>query len=271
MPQRGAISFSLSNPLGAADLLVNGSGNLKGWGQTPIPESSLLYVRGFDPQTRRYQYEVNQRFGATRPQTLTIRTPVILTASVRLDLGPPRERQSLVQLLEIGRSSPGNRLPEASIRTNGKGAVVNPMATILQFQDSLRLTTAQADSIASMNRRYMLRADSVWTGTARYLGSLPEEFSAGAAYSRYVASRRAQIDMLMEIGPVIREILTGEQRRKLPALVNSALDPRYLVLIRDGTRTYVTGGTAPTGFVGSVGVAVQAISADAITVIRTGP
>ena len=27
----------------------------------------LLYVRGFDPQAKKYKYEVNQRFGATRP------------------------------------------------------------------------------------------------------------------------------------------------------------------------------------------------------------
>ncbi|NJD11390.1 MAG: hypothetical protein FIB01_13445, partial [Gemmatimonadetes bacterium] len=35
MPQRGEISFALANPLGAADLLFNGSDHLKGWGQTP--------------------------------------------------------------------------------------------------------------------------------------------------------------------------------------------------------------------------------------------
>ena len=76
MPQRASISFSLSNPLGAADLAFNGSGHLKGWGQSPSPDQALLYVRGFDPMTQRFKYEVNQRFGATRPQFITLRSPV---------------------------------------------------------------------------------------------------------------------------------------------------------------------------------------------------
>src|SRR6185503_1170038 len=67
MPQRASISLSVSNPLGAADLLVN-PGHLRGWGQTPSPDNTLLYVRGFNSQTRQFKYEVNQRFGATRPQ-----------------------------------------------------------------------------------------------------------------------------------------------------------------------------------------------------------
>ncbi len=110
---RARSRFSLSNPLGAADLLVNGSGNLGAGGRAPSPDQSLLYVRGFDPATQRYRYEVNQRFGATRPQFLTLRAPVTLTMSMRFDLGPTRERQSLAQQLGMGRTQPGSRMPGA--------------------------------------------------------------------------------------------------------------------------------------------------------------
>ena len=51
MPQRATLSFQLSNPLGAADLLLHGSNGLRGWGQPSFPDQSLLYVRGFDPGT----------------------------------------------------------------------------------------------------------------------------------------------------------------------------------------------------------------------------
>ena len=64
------------------------------------PDQSLLYVRGFDPETKRYRYEVNQRFGATRPQFMTLRSPVVLTASMRFDLGPTRQRQQ--RLPQVG-------------------------------------------------------------------------------------------------------------------------------------------------------------------------
>ena len=250
MPQRASLSFSLTNPLGAADLLLNGSGNLRGWGQSPFPDQSLLYVRGFDPATRRYRYEVNQRFGATRPQFLTLRAPVTLTMSMRVDLGPMRERQNLAQQLAGGRTRPGSRMPESFFRSIGTGNVPNPMATILRQQDSLRLTSLQADSIAVMNRRYTYRSDSLWAPVARWFAALPTRFDEDEAYDRYLRARRAQLDMLMAMGPAIRELLTKEQLRKLPAQVTNALDPRYLVSIRNGTGLYVGAGSLTTGGAG---------------------
>jgi hypothetical protein len=243
MPHRASISFSLSNPLGAADLLLNGSGNLRGWGQNPSPDQSLLYVRGFDAQTQRYHYEVNQRFGATRPQFLTLRSPVTLTTSLRIDLGPTRERQNLEQSIGAGRTRQGSRNSESSFRSQGINSVPNPMTSILRQQDSLRLTSVQADSIAAMNRRFTYRSDSLWAPVGRYFASLPARFDEGEAYDRYMRARRAQIDMLMEIAPHIRGLLTPAQGRKLPSQVINILDHRYLLSIRNGTGTYVGGST----------------------------
>ena len=239
MPQRANISFSLSNPLGAADLLINGSGNLHGWGQNLSPDQSLLYVRGFDPNTRRYTYEVNQRFGAVRPQFLVLRNPATLTATMKYDLGPMRERQNLQMQLNSGRTSPGTRFPEQGFRSLGSQGMPNPMATILRQQDSLRLTSMQADSIASMNRRYNYRTDSIWVPVARYLAALPTHYDDDIAYDRYVRARHAQIDMLIRMVPTIRALLTDEQKRKLPQQIVNILDPRYLISVRNGTGLYV--------------------------------
>ena len=249
MPNRAAVSLSLSNPLGAADLAVNGSGNLKGWGQTVFPEQSLLYVRGFDATTRRYRYEVNERFGDTRPRFVTLRAPVTLSASVKIDLGPTRERQQLVQQLSSGRTQGGSRMPESFIRLMSATSVLNPLAAILRSQDSLRLTAMQADSIAAMNRRYTYRADSLWTPVAKQLAALPADFDNDVAYDLYISARRAQVDMLAEIAGTVRKLLTPEQRRKLPPPILNQLDPRYLALIRNGTGMYVgAGGGGPMGF-----------------------
>ena len=126
----------------------------------------------------------------------------------------------------------------------------NPMATILRQQDSLHLTSHQADSIASMNRRYTYRTDSIWVPVARYLAALPAHFDDDAAYDRYLQARHAQVDMLIRMVPTIRELLTDEQRRKLPPQIVNVLDPRYLVSVRNGTGLYVGGTTiGPVGFV----------------------
>lgn len=250
MPQRASLDFSLSNPLGAADLALNGSGNLRGWGQSPFPDQSLLYVRGFDPVTKRYAYEVNQRFGQTRPQFLTLRAPVTMTVSMRIDLGPTRERQTLTQQLDYGRAGSGTRLTESSFRQFGASSVLNPMTQILRQQDSLKLTAVQADSIASMNRRYAYRTDSLWTPVARYLAALPQKYQQEQAFDRYLRARRTQVDLLMGTVKAIDNLLTPEQKRKLPAQITQYLDPRFLELIRNGTGMYVSSGGAGNVFFG---------------------
>jgi hypothetical protein len=243
MPQRASIQFQLSNPLGAADLLLHDDNKLKGWGQFAIPDPSLLYVRGFDPSTNRYKYEVNQRFGATNPQFTAFRAPVTLTALFRFDVGPTRERQLLTTQLNRGRSLPGQKAPEQMLRLvyGQGGGIQNPLATILRQQDSLHLTAKQADSIASLNRWYSVRNDSIWAPVAKYLGTLPDRYDEGAAYDRYILARHATVDLLMKIGPDVKGLLTDEQRRKLPAFVSSYLEPRYLASIRSGTATFVGG------------------------------
>ena len=270
MPQRASIQFQLSNPLGAVDMLVHDDNNLKGWGQPATPDPALLYVRGFNPATQRYRYEVNQRFGATNPQFNAFRAPVTLTALLRFDVGPTRERQSLTQQLNRGRTLPGQKLPEPMLRAiyGGGGGLQNPLATILRQQDSLHLTAKQADSIAALNRWYSIRNDSIWAPVAKYLGTLPDRYDEGTAYDRYMNARHATIDLLTKIGPQVKGLLTPEQRRKLPPFVASYLEPRYLASIRSGTATFVSGmfpgGGAPVGgggnvFIGGGGGGAQVI------------
>jgi len=250
MPQRATLSFQLSNPLGAADLLMHGSGGLRGWGQPSFPDQSLLYVRGFDPATQRYRYEVNQRFGSTSQAAGGFRVPVTLTAMMRFDIGPTREQQLLTQQLDRGRRTDGTKIPEMLIKAiYSSGGIPNPMSTILRQQDSLKLTSVQADSIAALNRMYSIRNDAIWSPVAKYLADLPTAYDQGAAFDRYMQARKASIDLLMKIVPTIKDLLTPEQRRKLPAFVASYLEPRYLASIRSGTATF-TGSSAFGGAAG---------------------
>jgi Carboxypeptidase regulatory-like domain len=241
LPQRATLSFQVSNPLGAADLVLHGQRNLRGWGQPASPDPTLLYVRGFDAATNRYRYEVNQRFGATRPAVTSFRAPVTVTALLRFDLGPARERQMLTQQLDRGRRSPGQKLslPSLSAMYGGGGVTINPLAQILRQSDSLHLTGPQADSIATLNRLYTIQQNRLWAPIAREYAELPDGYNRDAVYAAYKRTREASIDILRGMAPDIRGLLTAEQRRKLPPLVASHLDQRYLASIRSAT----VGGT----------------------------
>jgi hypothetical protein len=112
---------------------------------------------------------------------------------------------------------------------------MNPLSSILRQADTLQLTGAQADSIATLNRTYVIRLDSIWSPVAKYLASLPDKYNQDDAYRRYQRAREASVDMLIRLAPDIKRLLTPEQRRKLPAVVASYLDTRYLASIRSGT------------------------------------
>jgi len=237
LPQRATVSFSINNPLGAADLLLHGENKLQGWGQTPFADPQLLYVRGYDPAAQRFKYEVNQRFGATNPAFNQFRNPVVVTAMMRFDLGPTREQQSLTQQLNTGRRTQGTKINESLLRMiyGNSGGLVNPMATMLRQADSLGLTQQQADSLATLNRWYVVRLDSIWSPVAKYLGALPDKYDEDAAYASYKRAREASVDLLVKIGPGIKGMLSPDQKRKLPSIVASYIDPRYLSGIRSGT------------------------------------
>ncbi len=250
MPQRASLSFQLSNPLGAADLIVNGSGKLRGWGQTPIPDNALLYVRGFDAGTQRYQYEVNRRFGATNPAFNQFRAPVTLTALLRFDIGPTRERQMLTQQLDRGRRTQGQKAPELMLRAMfSNGGIPNPLAAILRDQDTLKLSSMQADSIATLNRQYIIKLDGIWTPIVREFSALPDTYEHDEVYHRYIIARRQTVDFMKHLAPHVKHLLTDEQFRRLPTFIASYLDPRYLASIRSGTAGLGTGGFGGGGFV----------------------
>jgi hypothetical protein len=243
LPQRATLSFSVGNPLGAADLLLHGQSNLHGWGQSAFPDQTLLYVRGFDATNQRFRYEVNPRFGSTNPRFNTFRQPVTITMALRVDVGPSRERQTLTQQLDRGRTHEGLKLTEPMLKAMyGSGGVLNPMSQMLRQSDTLELTGPQADSLATWNRAYTISLDSIWSGVAKELAALPNRYDQDLAYDRYKHAREASVDLLIALAPRIRSLLTDAQFRKLPPLVASHLDKRYLAGIRSGTQGDTGGG-----------------------------
>jgi hypothetical protein len=234
LPKRASVNFSVNNPLGLADRLVHGQ-DIHGWGQSIPADPSLLFVRGFDPDAKRYKYEVNQRFGSTRPTQSTIRQLPLISLRVQLDIGTPRERQVLTQRLDVGRGREGTKLNATALKSLGSASIPNPMALILQQPDSLKLTRKQADSLAALSRLFTQRADALWTPVSKALEALPNEYSHGAAYEQYVAAREKTVDYLIALVPEVKKLLTASQKRKLPLQLTNYLDVRVLKFLRSSS------------------------------------
>ena len=235
LPQRLSISMSLNNVPMLADLMLHGSRGLRGWGQGIQPDQNLLFVRGFDPGTQRFNYEVNQRFGSTRPNQTTSRALTYLSFQVRYDIGAPRERQVLTQRMDIGRTRPGTKLNALNLRMLGSSTIPNPITMILQQADSLKLTRVQADSLADMARVYTQRADSLWAIAAQFLDTLPNDYDRDDAYEVYRRAREKTVDHLIVIAPAVKKLLTPAQRRRLPPQILNFLDDRVLRAMRSAS------------------------------------
>jgi hypothetical protein len=86
---------------------------------------------------------------------------------------------------------------------------------------------------------------------AKYLSDLPNRYDQGEAYEHYLGARHASVDLLAELAPRVKQILTAEQLRKLPPFIAGYLEPRYLASIRSGTAAF-TGAPMLPGSAASV-------------------
>gem|GEM_PF-2826430 len=191
-------------------------------------------MRGFDPTTTSYKYEVNQRFGSTSAAQTVSRTPVVLTMQLSVDLAPTRDWQYLRQQLDKGRSRGGARLSESELRQYSQTCFTNPMAMLLQNAEDLHLNRKQADSLATMSRRYTRLVDSLWPPSAKYLAAMPKTYDRTTAQEKLVAAREVVVSYLIQAAPSAKAMLTKGQLRVLPPYLSNMLEPRYLKPMKSG-------------------------------------
>jgi hypothetical protein len=162
--RRLEIQANFSNVPAALDQLFHGKSNVHGWGQSPRVENSLLYVRGFDPITNNFKYEVNEQFGQ-KTQRFTQYRPFELTLQARVLLNPQNLGGGLGALAGgggrgggpggFGGGFGGGGGPGGFGGRGGGGAqpfnaetmvaraLSNPVANIMLRRDSLGLSDAQ--------------------------------------------------------------------------------------------------------------------------------
>lgn len=163
LDRRLLVSVSTVNFLGGIDQLFNGQKNLQGWGSFRAGDPTLLYVRGFDPSTERYLYQVNERFGAQRSGQGSVVLPFQIGLQARYTLGPDRTRDLVRGALaqrSVGRGGAGGPGGRGGFAGRFERVVPNPITQILARKDSIALTDSQTvrlttlrDSLDAKNQR----------------------------------------------------------------------------------------------------------------------
>jgi hypothetical protein len=212
----------LTNPLGGLDQLLHGSDHLQGWGGTALPDPTLLTVRGFDPATKRFTYEVNPRFGSTRATQRLARVPFRVTLDFMFDLGVPIAKQQAIRLLSPGRHGhSGMRMSPDSMAARLRRQVPDPYNMVMQESDSLLLSRDQVDSLKAAQVGYRARIDSLWKVTTETLAAYGDDYDADAAMHLVDdATEQAWIIGRDQI-PTLKRILSPLQMRLAPGIIHA--------------------------------------------------
>ncbi len=159
------------NTLAGIDRVLHGSNDLHGWGQPAFPDRTLLYVRGFDPVNQRFQYQVNEHFGAANGSRNAFRVPFQLAVQGRLTLGVDPARQQFNGVFGGGRGN-GARPSVSDFRDRLARAVPNPFRQILDLNDSLKLelTVDQKAKLTTLGDTLQAKADTIVGSLAQTLG-----------------------------------------------------------------------------------------------------
>jgi hypothetical protein len=167
LDRRLTISVMALNTLTGLDQLLHGSKNLHGWGQPSIPDRTLLYVRGFDPATDAYRYQVNEHFGVTNGTRNAFRVPFQIAIQGRLALGTDPARQQFNNVIGGG---PG-RLSLDALKARMTRLVPNAFLDIIAIDDSTRLelTPDQIAKLQSSGDAFKVKADSLIDNVANML------------------------------------------------------------------------------------------------------
>jgi len=214
--------MTLTNPLGGLDQLLHGD-NLHGWGTPAFPDRVLYYVRGYDTLSQRFKYEINPRFGDTRPLATTLRVPFRMTVDVRVDLSRNGEEQQIERILKPGRGGNGGvKLDSTAILKRYCGNLPNWYNDLLREVDSLLLTRDQVEAIRTAQADYSARITAHWAKWSADLASLPDNFDAADLLKR---QNKLILDAWeiarQEARTVLPRILTPVQLRLLPSWANT--------------------------------------------------
>jgi len=220
---RGSISLVITNALAAADQLFHGSNHLRYWGTSAAPDATLLNIRGFNPATNAFVYDVNPSFGSTTASRSTGRVPFVISLDVRWRLGPDRDAQMLKGFLKP-RPADGTPVLDASQIKDRLDKDAQNNFEDIAGRKALRLDDTQIILLKSLAGRFDKYRDSVYTGLSKYLASLRGNYLTAAAKKRFHDDFVAIAHLYVIAGPSVRALLSSEQYGALQGDVTAYFD-----------------------------------------------
>ncbi|HEV2146239.1 MAG TPA: carboxypeptidase regulatory-like domain-containing protein [Longimicrobiaceae bacterium] len=240
--RRLSVSLDASNVPAGLDLLVNGQGNLRGWGDAGRGrvDETLLYPRGFDPAAQRFRYEVNERFGQQRERRFAVGSPFAVQLSGRLTVGRNPGGGGLAGLgFGGGGGGGGGRFGGGGggggfrgERGEGPGRGIdadailarvlpNPLPVILSLRDSLGLSDEQAARIAEISDSLRVRNQPIERAVRDAVQTAATGNEPGAIFQRIGPQLNTGRQNVRDALEEVRKTLTPEQWRKVPAALRN--------------------------------------------------
>ena len=212
-------SVTTQNAGGALFRLLGLSDTPLGRSATPAaPDATLLYVTGFDPATRRYEYRVNQQFGDARTSGRSGRR---FTAPFQVQLGleytfggPPRNGMSRRFGLVPADGEPPLTADELRLRLRRLSA--NPVDAIMRMSDTLRLTGEQVARMRDIGDDLDARLDSLSAPLARWILERKGKIDDQDLVRQLAQLRPAMMALMVEGLDETMTLLTPEQRELVP-------------------------------------------------------
>lgn len=229
LARRLTLSVVTVNLISGIDELLHGQNGAHGWGAARIPDATLLYVRGFDPTSETFRYDVNERFGTTAGSLGAFRIPFQIGFQAHLTLGPDRTGDALRAMFGGRRGGAGGGggggfgggMSPDDLRSRFGSALPNPVAGIIALRDTIQLDPAQVARLRPIADSLDARNDSIAAGIRKRI----DQAGANADVRVLLASLRPG---LMEAATArrraldeARKVLTPKQWDRLPDQVKS--------------------------------------------------
>ncbi len=217
----------LQNVLSGVDQALHGSGDLRGWGSSTQPDPVLLVPRSYDVAAQRFRYDVNPRFGETRPGRTVALNPFRIVLDFSLNFSTDYDIQQLRRAVEPVRGIEGawRRRTADSLAAFYLANTSSIHKMLLEESDSLFLSAGQ---IASLRR-----ADSVFSERVRALyvplGKFLAVGAGGAGKAELDSAQTTEKEYwrVFWVQPEIADsLVTPSQRELMPILKNMAATPK---------------------------------------------
>jgi Carboxypeptidase regulatory-like domain len=238
LPDRARLALQFANPLGALDQALHGSSDLRGWGSASTPNPVLLVPRGYDVTNSAFVYDVNTRFGETRPSRIARPLdPYGITLDVRLDLSVKPEVQELQRQMKPGRH--GDRRPRLSpdtLMARYQRSMPSVFVAMQALSDTLLLTPTQQDSLAVHEARYRAILDTLYRPLVTYLASLPDTYDGKDALMQVQQADSLAWEVTYRTGSQAKSVLSPLQLTVVPEFLRRLLNEAPDSMRRDHVR-----------------------------------